>query len=236
MGGRRRFDDATEDEILVAYETLGLGVPEIAEAYGCSRPTVRAAVARARGRRAMTSRDVIVAGNKATGQLRAVGPDDYEGTRRLPNGKFASKRFHGDRAEAELDWRMWGDEEVAAFEARREERRRAREGDAAPAAPAEEQQNDIPDAAPEPAGGRPDDVSGVEVFSPSHYAANGRSVETIDVLEGVVDGLPAREAYLLGNVVKYVLRAGLKGDATPDVAKANNYAWRLVTGDWRDRQ
>lgn len=235
MGGRRRFDDATEDEILVAYETLGLGVPEIAEAYGCSRPTVRAAVARARGRRAMTSRDVIVAGDRATGQLRAVGPDDYEGTRRLPNGKFASKRFHGDRAEVELDWRMWGDEEVAAFEARREERRRARQ-DGADSAPSGEQQDDIPDAAPESTNGQPDGASDVEVFSPSHYADNGRSVETIDVLEGVVDGLPAREAYLLGNVVKYVLRAGLKGDAAPDVAKANNYAWRLVTGDWRDRQ
>lgn len=183
----------------------------------------------------MTSRVVIVAGDRANGQLRAVGPDAYEGTRRLPNGKFASKRFHGDRAEAELDWRMWGDEEVAAFEARREERRRARQ-DGADDVPAEEQQDDIPDAVPGPAGERPAEVCGVEVLSPSHYAANGRSVETIDVLEGVVDGLPAREAYLLGNVVKYVLRAGLKGEAAPDVAKANNYAWRLVTGDWRDRQ
>lgn len=70
--------------------------------------------------------------------------------------------------------------------------------------------------------------------NPTHYQAE--PIETITKIEAVVDGLDARSAYLLGNVIKYVCRAGLKGsagDATTDLAKANNYAHRLCTGDWR---
>ena len=70
------------------------------------------------------------------------------------------------------------------------------------------------------------------VDSPSHYTGGG--VETIAKIEAVTGGLDARSAYLLGNVIKYVDRAGKKGDAAEDLAKANNYARRLVTGDWRD--
>ena len=58
-------------------------------------------------------------------------------------------------------------------------------------------------------------------------------VETIDKVEAVVDGLPAREAFLLGQVVRYVDRAGMKDEAVTDLGKANNYATRLVTGEWR---
>ena len=58
-------------------------------------------------------------------------------------------------------------------------------------------------------------------------------VETIDKVEAVVDGLPAREAFLLGQVVRYVDRAGMKDEAATDLGKANNYAHRLVGGKWR---
>lgn len=70
--------------------------------------------------------------------------------------------------------------------------------------------------------------------NPAHYQAG--AIETITKIEAVVDGLDARSAYLLGNVIKYVCRAGLKGtpeDAMTDLAKANNYAHRLCTGGWR---
>lgn len=50
---------------------------------------------------------------------------------------------------------------------------------------------------------------------------------------GKIDGLPAREAFLLGQVLRYADRAGEKDDPAIDLGKANNYAWRLVTGDWR---
>lgn len=69
------------------------------------------------------------------------------------------------------------------------------------------------------------------VDHPAHYESDG--VPTIYVLEGVIDGLSGRKAYLLGNVLKYVIRCGRKGSAEEDIAKANNYAHRLVTGRWR---
>ena len=74
-----------------------------------------------------------------------------------------------------------------------------------------------------------DEGNGID--SPSHYTSG--EVETIAKIEKVVDGLDARAAYLLGNVIKYVDRAGKKGDAAQDLAKANNYAHRLATGEWR---
>ena len=70
------------------------------------------------------------------------------------------------------------------------------------------------------------------VFEPAHYMNNG--LEVIDVIERVVEGLPPVKAYALGNVIKYVMRAGKKGvDPYEDLAKANNYAHRAVTGHWR---
>lgn len=70
------------------------------------------------------------------------------------------------------------------------------------------------------------------VESPEWYAG---PVETIDKIEAIVDGLPAREAYMLGQVVRYADRAGRKDDPAVDLGKANNYAHRLVCGRWRDR-
>ena len=59
-------------------------------------------------------------------------------------------------------------------------------------------------------------------------------IETIEKIETVVDGLPAKQAYLLGQIIRYCDRAGLKDDVSTDLGKANNYAHRLVYGEWRD--
>lgn len=69
------------------------------------------------------------------------------------------------------------------------------------------------------------------VDSPAWY--QGR-IETIEKIESVVDGLPAKQAYLLGQIIRYCDRAGLKDDTAIDLGKANNYAHRLVFGAWRD--
>ena len=69
------------------------------------------------------------------------------------------------------------------------------------------------------------------VHDPDWYTSG--DVETIDKIEAVIDGLPAREAFLLGQVIRYVDRAGEKDDPATDLGKANNYAHRLVTGEWR---
>lgn len=71
------------------------------------------------------------------------------------------------------------------------------------------------------------------VNSPAWYTSGG--VETIDKVETVVAGLPSVPAFLLGQVVRYVDRAGRKDEAAIDLGKANNYAHRLVRGKWRDR-
>ena len=69
---------------------------------------------------------------------------------------------------------------------------------------------------------------------PAHYTAS--PVETIDKVNAVVTGLPAEQAWLLGNVVKYVDRAGRKLDAADDLSKAHDYAHRLVFGEWDQEQ
>lgn len=69
------------------------------------------------------------------------------------------------------------------------------------------------------------------VDSPSWYTLG--KVETIEKIERVVDGLPAVQAYSLGQVLRYFDRAGKKDATETDLGKANNYAHRLVYGKWR---
>lgn len=64
---------------------------------------------------------------------------------------------------------------------------------------------------------------------------NAGEVEPIDIIERVVEGLPPDKAYSLGQVLRYCLRAGKKGDMDVELGKANNYAHRLVFGHWRSR-
>ena len=70
------------------------------------------------------------------------------------------------------------------------------------------------------------------VDSPSWYTSG--DIETIDKIDAVVDGLPAVQAYAMGQVLRYFDRAGKKDDTSTDLGKANNYAHRLVYGEWRD--
>lgn len=69
------------------------------------------------------------------------------------------------------------------------------------------------------------------VDSPSWYTSG--EVETIQKIERVIDGLPAVQAYALGQVLRYFDRAGKKDATETDLGKANNYAHRLVYGEWR---
>lgn len=72
-----------------------------------------------------------------------------------------------------------------------------------------------------------------QVHNPTHYTSG--KLETIDKIEAVIDGLPDREAYLLGQIIRYVDRCEGKHDnPMQDLQKANNYAHRLVTRRWRN--
>lgn len=64
---------------------------------------------------------------------------------------------------------------------------------------------------------------------PDHY----RPTSAQDI-ETVIEGLPAKEAAHLWNILKYFDRRDDKGQKEHDLGKANNYAHRLVYGRWRD--
>jgi hypothetical protein len=80
---------------------------------------------------------------------------------------------------------------------------------------------EVVEAIAKPRRGRPkknDDSSSHDpVNSPNHYTAGG--VETIDFIEA------KKLNFHLGNVVKYVSRAGMKGQYVQDLEKA---AWYLA--------
>ena len=60
------------------------------------------------------------------------------------------------------------------------------------------------------------------VNRPSHYVRGG--IEVLDAIEAW--GL--HENFYLGNVIKYVARAGHKGEALPDLKKARFYLDRQI--------
>lgn len=64
------------------------------------------------------------------------------------------------------------------------------------------------------------------VDHPDHY--NAGKVEAIDAIEAAVTGKPAAIAFNLGNAVKYIFRAGLKGDPVEDLEKAIWYIRRAI--------
>lgn len=72
-----------------------------------------------------------------------------------------------------------------------------------------------------------------QIDNPTHYT--GGQLETIDKITAVIEGLPSEEAYLLGQIIRYVDRCESKHDNPfQDLGKANNYAHKLVTGSWRN--
>lgn len=63
------------------------------------------------------------------------------------------------------------------------------------------------------------------VNSPAHY--NYGDIEVIDYIEQVTDSYEGKQAYLAGNIIKYVSRAPHKNGAE-DIRKAIWYAERLA--------
>jgi hypothetical protein len=63
------------------------------------------------------------------------------------------------------------------------------------------------------------------VDSPSHYTSG--KIECIDAIESAVEGLPGAEAFLVGQVLKYVWRFDKK-NGVEDLRKAQWYLDRLI--------
>lgn len=60
--------------------------------------------------------------------------------------------------------------------------------------------------------------------------------ETIELIEQVVEreAIPRKAAYMIGNALKYLFRAGVKPNESweDDVRKAENYLHRAHAGKW----
>lgn len=67
---------------------------------------------------------------------------------------------------------------------------------------------------------REDKMKKENVEHPAHYQGNG--LEAIDVIEAFDLG------FNMGNAIKYILRAGKKGDKCEDLAKAQYYLAREI--------
>ena len=59
--------------------------------------------------------------------------------------------------------------------------------------------------------------------NPAHYS-KGREIQPIDVIED----MGFLYNFCIGNVIKYVMRAGRKGDAIEDLKKAKDYIERAI--------
>jgi hypothetical protein len=64
------------------------------------------------------------------------------------------------------------------------------------------------------------------VHRPTHYRQG--EIEAIDIIEQVVAAYPPEIAYLIGNVLKYLIRAPHKGKLSEDLNKAEWYLKRGV--------
>ena len=65
------------------------------------------------------------------------------------------------------------------------------------------------------------------VNHPAHYTQHPSGVECIDIAEHM--------GFCLGNAIKYIWRAGLKGDAIEDLEKARFYLDREIKRLRRER-
>lgn len=64
------------------------------------------------------------------------------------------------------------------------------------------------------------------VNHPPHY--NQGDIETIDIIKELTRGYTGFEAYLVGNVIKYIAQANFKGNKQEDLEKTEFYYKRLL--------
>lgn len=69
---------------------------------------------------------------------------------------------------------------------------------------------------------------GSSIDHPAHY--NKSRIETIDHIEDIVQFYQGREAFNVGQVIKYLARAPHKNDLVGDLKKAQWYMNNLLAG------
>lgn len=68
-----------------------------------------------------------------------------------------------------------------------------------------------------------------DVQHPNHYTWKG--VECKTVIETMTNGLDGKEAYYVGNIVKYLYRYPAKGTPLKDLMKARQYLDFLIASE-----
>lgn len=63
------------------------------------------------------------------------------------------------------------------------------------------------------------------VKHPQHY---GGKIECIDIINEIVEHYSPQEAFCVGNVIKYIFRAPMKGEKQQDLEKARQYLTMLL--------
>ena len=71
-----------------------------------------------------------------------------------------------------------------------------------------------------------------DIYKPKHYTNN--DIEAIEFIEQTVKYYPSEQAYLIGNVIKYLARSPHKGTKEIDLLKAENYLHRAIKGVWKE--
>ena len=69
-----------------------------------------------------------------------------------------------------------------------------------------------------------------DIYKPKHYKQG--KIEAIEFIEQTVKYYSSDQAYLIGNVIKYLSRANHKGSKELDLKKAHNYLYRVIYGEW----
>lgn len=65
------------------------------------------------------------------------------------------------------------------------------------------------------------------IKNPNHYKIPGLEVESIDIIRGLTKEMKGTEAFYLGNIVKYLIRAEKK-NGIEDYKKAKQYLEWLI--------
>lgn len=71
-----------------------------------------------------------------------------------------------------------------------------------------------------------------------HYDLPQPIKESIELIEQLMDrqNIPRRPAFMIGQALRYIMRCGVKTeDWGADIAKAENYLHRALTGEWNEK-
>ena len=72
-----------------------------------------------------------------------------------------------------------------------------------------------------------------DIQTPKHYTQGDTDLEAIDIIEHITADYQPEDSFVIGNALKYIIRAPHKGNLRKDIKKAVQYLRRFLYGpDW----